>query len=564
VSLARFSNKPSYKILVVDDDALTRSFVRAILQADGLQVVLAGNGEEGLRLILTESPDLVLTDFSLPDMNGAELSRRIHAHHREFHGDLPMFPPIVVFTASDDPEVLKECLDAGAVEFLTKPFNGSELRTRIRAIAELASAHTGLLYREAEEQDEISMVKHLLDRLLAPGRATLPRGFEMETLQTRRINGDVCAYQAGAPGIHLGMICDPMGHGLMAGISEIPTMEVFSALAARDLPLPSILAEINRKLLHLLPGNRFSCVTLFRMDWHSSELSVVNAAMPDAFVFRKDGSLVRFASTSIPLGIQADLASPGISRQQLTPGDCFFACSDGLTDLVAEEELMAQFLAGGEEGFPLRLRDLLESRSRDRELADDVTWCLWPFRPESMDLQMQKGDARLGTHGLSSIQLCLSFQPEALDYHELGSNLAGFLGRHDVPMEVTQILALLLSEAIVNAVDHGALDLDSGLKESGFEVYEAQRLARLARGCLAVVDLRVAIHQGRDGNFSHLGVQVSDPGLGFDWQQWLAALDDASARPHGRGLLLLQTLSRDLAFNEAGNQVSFNLYGPGA
>jgi CheY-like chemotaxis protein len=559
VSLAKFSDKPSYKILVVEDDALTRAFVRKVLQADGLQVVLAENGEEGLSLVLTESPDLVLTDFSLPDMNGAELSRRIHAHHRESHGDLPMFPPIVVFTASDDPEVLKECLDAGAVEFLTKPFNASELRTRIRAIAELASAHTGLLYREAEEQDEINMVKHLLDRLLAPGRAMLPRGFVMETLQTRRINGDVCAYQAGAPGIHLGMICDPMGHGLMAGISEIPTMEVFSALAARDLPLPSILAEINRKLLHLLPGNRFSCVTLFRLDWHSGELSVINAAMPDAFVFRKDGSLVRFASTSIPLGIQADLGSPGISRQQLMPGDCYFACSDGLSELVSEAELLALFRNGGEAGFTPLLRDLLEPRARNRELADDVSWCLWPFRAEPVDLLVPKGDARLETQGLSSIQLCMSFQPEALDYHELGSNLAGFLGRHGVPMEVSQTLALLLSEAIVNAVEHGLLDLDSVLKESGFEVYEAQRLARLARGCLALVELRVAIHLERDGTFSHLGVQVSDPGLGFDWRQWLAALDDASTRPHGRGLLLLQTLARDLRFNETGNEVSFSL-----
>jgi CheY-like chemotaxis protein len=560
VSLAKFSDKPSYKILVVEDDAITRIFVRKVLQADGLQVVLAEDGEEGLRLVLTESPDLVLTDFSLPDMNGAELSRRIHAHHREHHGDLPMFPPIVVFTASDDPEVLKECLDAGAVEFLTKPFNGAELRTRIRAIAELASAHTGLLYREAEEQDEISMVKHLLDRLLAPGRAALPRGFVMETLQTRRINGDVCAYQAGAPGIHLGMICDPMGHGLMAGISEIPTMEVFSALAARDLPLPSILAEINRKLLHLLPGNRFSCVTLFRLDWHSGELSVLNAAMPDAFVFRQDGSLVRFASTSIPLGIQADLGSPGISRLQLIPGDCYFACSDGLSELVSEEELLALFRNGGEAGFTPLLRDLLEPRARDRELADDVSWCLWPFRPGPLDLLVPKGDARLETQGRPCIQLCLSFQPEALDYHELGSNLAGFLGHHGVPMEVSQILALLLSEAIVNAVEHGLLDLDSVLKESGFEVYEAQRVARLARGCLALVELRVAIHQGRDGAFSHLGVQVSDPGLGFDWRQWLAALGDASTRPHGRGLLLLQALSRDLVFNEVGNQVSFSLY----
>jgi CheY-like chemotaxis protein len=239
VPFPSLSPKPTCKILVVDDDPVTRAFVKAALTADGFQVLLAASGPEGLEVFHTQAPDLILTDYAMPGMTGAELTRRIHASLREHQGDLPVFVPIVVFTAQGEPEVLKDCLEAGAIEFLTKPFNVTELRTRIRAIAELAAIHSGLLAREAEELDEISMIKRMLDRILEPGRASLPPGFYMETMATRRINGDVCTYHGGAPGIHYGLLCDPMGHGLMAGISEIPTVEAFRPMRTGTCPCPA-------------------------------------------------------------------------------------------------------------------------------------------------------------------------------------------------------------------------------------------------------------------------------------------------------------------------------------
>jgi CheY-like chemotaxis protein/anti-sigma regulatory factor (Ser/Thr protein kinase) len=568
-------------ILVVDDDAVTRKFVQAVLEKDGFRVLLAKSGEEGLRLFQIHSPDLVLTDYSMPGMSGAELTRRIRTFLRGHVDDPSIFIPIVVFTAMDEPALLKECLDAGAVEFLTKPFNGSELLTRIRAIADLAKAHAGLVAREAEEQAEISVVKHVLSRLMESTKANLPAGFAMETLPTRRINGDMAAYCAGAPGVHVGILCDPMGHGLMAGISEIPTMDVFNAMAARDLPLSSILKEVNRKLVHLLPMGRFSCVTLFRLDLHSGNLSVANAAMPDAFVFHSDGTLTRFPSTYIPLGIQKDLGSTEVQHLRLRPGDCFFACSDGLTDIMNEATLLRLFQEGGEASFPGLLRGWLDGKVQDRELMDDVSWCLWPFQPlvakpvAHVHVTRQQGlltsncsicgrrealHSRPTSAGQEYINLRLSFHPEALSYQEVGPNLVGLLGRQGVPDTVSQTLAVLLSEAIMNAVEHGALALDSALKESGFEAFEAARQNRLAERKEETVDLQVLVHQKAEGAFSHVEVQVWDSGLGFDWREQLSEGSGPADKPHGRGLILLKSLARDLDFNEAGNRVSFSLY----
>ncbi|MBI1751270.1 MAG: response regulator [Acidobacteria bacterium] len=558
--MLRPNDQAALKILVVDDDSVTRGFTKGVLEADGFEVLLAEDGEEGLTRFLEDAPDLVLTDYKMPGMNGAELTRQIRTSIKQRFADLPLFVPIVVFTALGELEVLKECLDAGAMEFLTKPFNGPELRTRIRAIAQMASAHAGLLAREVEEHYEISVLKHVLGRQVEQSKAALPKGFAMETMSTRRINGDVCAYHVGAPGIHFGMICDPMGHGLMAGISEIPTMDVFNALSARDFPLPRLLSEINRKLRELLPGGRFSCVLLFRMDMHTGDLSVASAGMPDAYVFRRDGSLVRFPSTCIPLGIQHELGPVEVHRLRLEDGDCFFACSDGLSEIVEEDELLDLFQKGGETRFTSLLQNLMDERIRDRELADDVSWCLWPFRPERARPLRSLGPAPLARETETGITLRFTFDPRALNYGDLGSNLVSFLGRQGVPEAVSQVLALLLSEAIVNAVDHGVLDLDSALKESEFEVYEAARVAQLSMAHAQFVGVEILVNRTPDGAFSHLFVQVSDPGRGFDWQRALAETESAPEKPHGRGLILLKALGRDLAFNDIGNEVSFSLY----
>jgi anti-sigma regulatory factor (Ser/Thr protein kinase) len=206
------------------------------------------------------------------------------------------------------------------------------------------------------------------------------------------------------------------------------------------------------------------------------------------------------------------------------------------------------------------LGTLMDQRISDRELADDVSWCIWPFQAEEKEGPVPTVSTVSVGAEETAMNLRLSFDPRAFDYDDLGPNLVGFLGRQGVPIDVSQILALLLSEAIVNAVDHGVLGLDSALKAVSFDTYHVKRQARLATGGLAMVDLQVVVHLGLDKSFSHLEVHVSDPGLGFDWRQWLAGMHDASDRPYGRGLLLLQTLARDLAFNEAGNEVSFSLY----
>jgi anti-sigma regulatory factor (Ser/Thr protein kinase) len=301
-------------------------------------------------------------------------------------------------------------------------------------------------------------------------------------------------------------------------------------------------------------------VLLFRLDAHTGELQIANAGMPETFIFHAAGGLTRNASTSIPLGIQKDLGPLAVNRHRLLPGDCFFACSDGLSEIVEEQELVELFQQGGAEGFPGLLQELIGTRVGDRELADDLSWCLWPFHPERLEVRLPASTRLRLQSDEEYLSLRLRFHPATVNYHEVGPNLVGFLDRQGVPKDVSQTLALLLSEAIVNAVDHGSLGLDSALKEAGFEAYEVERSHRLAAGGKGPVDLQIRIHQRTDGAFSHLNVHVVDPGHGFDWRPHLAEHLDPASRPYGRGILLLKALAQDLAFNDKGNEILFNLY----
>ena len=130
------------KILVVDDDPDIRQIMATVLPANGIRVQLAKNGEEALRMIAERKPDLVLLDVMMPNLSGYEVCRRI----RETFNANEL--PVVMLTARSEISDLKESFDAGANDFITKPFTQQEVIARIRAQVAISSLYLAL--RSAE------------------------------------------------------------------------------------------------------------------------------------------------------------------------------------------------------------------------------------------------------------------------------------------------------------------------------------------------------------------------------------------------------------------------------
>jgi two-component system, OmpR family, KDP operon response regulator KdpE len=110
-------------ILLIEDEPQMQRFLRIVLQGQGYRFIEAQTGQEGLVQAATRLPDIILLDLGLPDIDGLEVTRRL----REWSGI-----PIIVISAREQEQDKIKALDAGADDYLTKPFGAGELLARIR------------------------------------------------------------------------------------------------------------------------------------------------------------------------------------------------------------------------------------------------------------------------------------------------------------------------------------------------------------------------------------------------------------------------------------------------
>lgn len=113
------------RVLIVDDEAQIRRFLRISLSSQGYSVAEAETGGDGLIKAMSDKPDLVLLDLGLPDIDGQEVLRAIREQ-----SEIPVM--VVSVRASESEKVT--CLDAGANDYITKPFGIQELLARVRAV----------------------------------------------------------------------------------------------------------------------------------------------------------------------------------------------------------------------------------------------------------------------------------------------------------------------------------------------------------------------------------------------------------------------------------------------
>jgi two-component system chemotaxis response regulator CheY len=111
--------------LVVDDSRVVRKVARRILEDLGFEVAEAGDGVEALAWVRTAMPDLVLLDWNMPAMNGLEFLRQLR---REPGGEAPR---VVFCSVENDLDRIREALDAGADEYIMKPFDGDIVASKL-------------------------------------------------------------------------------------------------------------------------------------------------------------------------------------------------------------------------------------------------------------------------------------------------------------------------------------------------------------------------------------------------------------------------------------------------
>jgi CheY-like chemotaxis protein/anti-sigma regulatory factor (Ser/Thr protein kinase) len=554
------------KALIVDDDAVNRKLLRAILEKEGYQPVVAENGEEAVNLFAQERPDIVLMDVMMPVMNGYEAARRI----KEAAGE--HFVPIIFLTAVTDEAALSKCVESGGDDFLTKPYNRVILRSKISAMERIRSVHATLnaQKRELESyrsniQHELEFAEHIFQNITSKGLVDLPYvKYWTSTMSMSMFNGDLLLVaRKPAGGLHL-LMCDFTGHGLPAAVGALPVSEVFVAMTDRGFGAADVLAEINRKLNAELPTGFFCAAAFVDVDATEGTISIWNGGLPEILLIDHAGIQRRVPSRNLPLGITKRLVRPvDISVAKITESMHLVMYSDGLIEAVN---------GSGEMFGVSRLEQAVEVAGAPAKVLDGVRQAVGAFREGSaqsddisvvlLDCAAAQGDVQeqrvaVGRQGVLPAEWHMRFELKAGILREINPvpMILNALSNLRLADEHRRRVFTILSELYTNALDHGLLGLKSAMKHSpdGFSAYYAERESRLAqldRG-VAVLELEQVL----ESSGYVLKLRVTDTGGGFD-PTASAQVDDAPVavplHPAGRGIQLVKSLCRSLTYRDGG------------
>lgn len=167
------------RILVVDDEPQITRVLRTSLSSQGYDLRVANDGETALEIMKDWTPDLVITDLSMPNMDGLELSRRIRTK---------LSVPIIVLSVKGEERTKVQALDAGADDYVTKPFGMEELLARVRANLRRISTTAGDAPPVIEAGD--FLIDQAAHKVTVRGREVhlTPKEFELLTYLARNAN----------------------------------------------------------------------------------------------------------------------------------------------------------------------------------------------------------------------------------------------------------------------------------------------------------------------------------------------------------------------------------------
>src|SRR6476659_4003885 len=334
------SDDSSAEILVVDDDAMSRRVLSKLLTAAGYRCRVSKDGSEALETVHGEPPSLLLLDFDMPGLNGAEVLKRLRSDR---HSAVAQIPTIML-TGHGSEESEVSCLQAGADDFVTKPVNASVLRARIETQLRLR-----LMRRQLERQnDELEKWRSELERDLAAARLTqqslIPQkplslpGWQIATCYhpVIQVGGDIYGWLRMKDGRVLFWIADGTGHGAAAALLTTLAKLLFQ-YGSMDHDSPATLMEgVDNDFRSIFGATSFMTAMCVALDPATGQAQVVGAGHPSLLVFHHDGTTESIASVAPPLGLikRTEFTETVI---ELEPGDAFLLYTDGLFRWTKDE-----------------------------------------------------------------------------------------------------------------------------------------------------------------------------------------------------------------------------------
>jgi CheY-like chemotaxis protein len=561
------------KILIADDNASDRLLLSKIISKQGHEVIQAENGKLAIDCYVKYSPDIILMDVIMPEMDGKEAAKEI----KQLAGEDLI--PIIFLTSLIDAQSLADCLESGD-DFLSKPYNHIILKAKIDAFVRMRSMHATL---QKQRDTIVANNQHMLHEQHV-AKAVFDNVAHSGCLNASNIkymlsplavfNGDVLlAARKPSGGMHV-FLGDFTGHGLPAAIGAMPMAEIFYGMTAKGFGLRDILREINMKLKSILPIGFFCCAAVVDLSFTKRSISMWMGGVPDSYLLSDEGrKLESIRSHHLPLGVlSSEQFDDEMTEHTMDVGDRLYMWSDGIiearnsaSDMFGEERLLSIFESGLApdtlfETVKKQVSDFVGESERDDDTTIIELKMVDESELEDSELVMKQGtitgpsdwslEYELGVDSLKH------FNPLPLLMH--------------IMMEVPALrimggqLFTVVAELFSNGLEHGILNLDSSLKSTpaGFAQYYSLRqehLDALTEGFIKVGMKHQSIG-GRSGIFT---LSIEDSGKGFDYpDKFTKVPNEAQKKFSGRGIPLIYSLCHSLEYLGCGNKVVAEIHWP--
>lgn len=330
-------------ILVAEDDPLQLAMLRAALQGWGHTVTSATDGEAAWEHLLTGAFPIVVSDWHMPRLSGINLCRRVR------EAGLSTYTYFVLLTAAEHPDAVVEGMDAGADDFVAKPFRRAELRARIRAGERIIELEAGLAARTREVEAAYATIQRDLDAAAALQRRSI--------LHERRDEGGVRVAGCFRPARvlagdlfnavrldaeHLGVyLLDVAGKGVAAAmlamaVSKALHDEVASPLRdSRGGPRApaEALALLNARFQS--DADEYLTMVYALVHLPTGAVRLAQAGHPPPVLLSSGGEMRWLGDGGFPVGLLPDAVFDEV-RFDLGVGDRLLLYSDGIPDAVRQ------------------------------------------------------------------------------------------------------------------------------------------------------------------------------------------------------------------------------------
>jgi serine phosphatase RsbU (regulator of sigma subunit) len=370
------------KVLIVEDQPVSRKILEAML-AKSYTVISAPSGRDAIRLAQENNPDLVLLDIEMPEMDGFETMEALR------NRIIDEAVPVIFLTAREDSESREKGLEAGAVDYITKPYDRQELSIKVKNHLALYEARKEIERRNKSMAREMEMASQLQNSLL-PNAFPPMEGvtFSVYYKPYSRAGGDfydVIEFRDSGVGV---VLVDVAGHGVASAMIGAMFKMCFQSFAKENRSPALLLSVINDEMVRVLPDSDFLTVFYCIIEPGSLNLSFCNAGHPRPFLYRvNDGSIEELEAGGPLVGAFQGMDFEDDTRS-LRAGDKILIFTDGVTEagpmdgigeLYGLDRLQRVFVEnislGPEETLDKIVKDLTDFHGGDN-FEDDVSLIL--------------------------------------------------------------------------------------------------------------------------------------------------------------------------------------------